>query len=57
MKDDRVCEYCTYKNVPTRFSPCLGCPGNMDHLIQKKDEEESENEPVELFEHDGRRLY
>lgn len=44
MKDDRICEYCTYKNVPTQFSPCLGCAGNMDHLIKKKDEEESEDE-------------
>lgn len=43
MKDDRVCEHCTYKNVPTRFSPCLGCSGNMDHLIQKR--EVSKNEP------------
>ncbi len=34
MKDDRLCEYCTYKNVPTYFSPCLGCPGNMDKLAQ-----------------------
>lgn len=38
MKDDRRCEYCTYKNVPTRFSPCLGCAGNMDHLIQERKE-------------------
>lgn len=46
MKDDRICEYCTYKNVPTRFSPCLGCPGNMDHLIQERKEKgyESDNE-------------
>ena len=41
MKDDRVCEYCTYKNVPTHFSPCLGCKEgrNKDNLDKKKDEE------------------
>ena len=37
MKDDRVCEYCTYKNVPTSFSPCLGCKeGNKDNLARVK---------------------
>ena len=40
MKDDRVCEYCTYKNVPTHFHPCLGCKeGNKDNLVKKYDEE------------------
>lgn len=40
MKDDRVCEYCTYKHVPTAFSPCLGCKaGNMNHLVKKEEKE------------------
>ena len=40
MKDDRVCEYCTYKNGPTHFHPCLGCKeGNKNNLVKKKDEE------------------
>lgn len=46
LKDDRICEYCTYKNVPTKFSPCLGCAGNMDHLIQER--KESGNEQVNI---------
>lgn len=41
MKDDRRCEYCTYKNVRTQFSPCLGCSGNMDHLIQERKDGEN----------------
>lgn len=38
MKNDLVCNRCTYKNVPTHFSPCLGCPQNMDRLVEKRKE-------------------
>ena len=32
MKNDIKCEYCMYRQVPSYFSPCLGCKNNMDAL-------------------------
>lgn len=45
IKNDEICEYCTYKNIPTSFSPCLGCrDGNMDRLAKQSiDKEDSEH--------------
>ena len=40
MKNDLVCGQCMHKNVPTHFSPCLGCKYNMDRLARPKEEQQ-----------------
>ena len=45
IKNDLVCGRCMYKNVPTNFSPCLGCNSNMDRLARPA-VEEKENQKV-----------
>lgn len=35
MKNDIFCERCMYKQIPSHFSPCLGCKGNMDILKEQ----------------------
>ena len=36
MKNEDICRGrgCMYLNVPSHFSPCLGCEGNIDNLAQ-----------------------
>jgi len=43
MKNDKACEYCMYRQVPSSFQPCLGCKNNMDSLKEKAKEKEQRN--------------
>ena len=38
MKNDLKCNGCMYKQVPSHFSPCLGCSHNMDRLAKDLNE-------------------
>lgn len=52
MKNDLECNGCTYRQVPSHFSPCLGCSHNMDRLANvSKAITETLNKPI--YEHVG----
>ena len=52
MKNDLKCNGCMYKQVPSHFSPCLGCINNMDRLADvSKTTIETLNKPI--YEHVG----
>lgn len=62
MKNDLQCDRCMYKQVPSHFSPCLGCTNNMDRLANvSKAITETLNKPryehVEVMNKDGSMAY